>query len=49
MVFKRRRHCIVHDDIVTDGLRGFGIVAGTKFPQRGGKMGCGRRPLNVNK
>ena len=50
-VFKRRRHCIVYDDTVADRARGFGIVARTKFPQRGGKGGggCGRRPLKIKK
>ena len=46
MVFKRRRHCIVHDDTATDRPRGFGIVTRTKLQQRGV---CGRRPLFVNK
>ena len=37
---------LLHDDTATDRPRGFGIVARTKFPRRGGKRGCGRRPLN---
>ena len=43
VVFKRRRRCIVHYDTVTERPRGFGIVARTKFPRRGGKgwkKGC---------
>jgi len=39
MVFKRRRHCIVHDDSVIDRPRGFAIVARAKFPRGGKKWG----------
>jgi len=40
-MFKRRRHCIVHNNTVIDRPRGFAIVARTKVPRRGTK-GCGR-------
>jgi len=39
VVFKRRRHCIVYDDTVTDRPGGFGIDALTKFPRHGEKGG----------
>ena len=35
VVFKRRRHCIVYNDTVTDQPRGFGIEARTKFTRDG--------------
>jgi len=46
MVFKRPRHCIVHDNAAIDRPRVFAIVVCSKFPRRGKK---GVWPLNGNK